>query len=267
MSNITIRPINTGYMPTSPITYHYLHTVHKYYPNVTAEKRFLPDFVFLLDTGSELVLVDTGMAWTERADQYHHPGSYQPEGMAVHEQLEKLNIKCEDISRVIYTHLHWDHTFYMDKFVNAKFYVQRIEYEFAMDPIPLYYKSYEHPTLGITRPFEGIEFELLDGDVEIMNGVRVFMTPGHSPGHQAVEVDTKDGSYLLIGDAIFLLDNLKPVPEIHYTITPTSRFADIISWWKSVERIKERAAREDLILPSHEPSFVEYFEKTPVLGL
>ena len=48
------------------------------------------------------------------------------------------------------------------------------------------HKSYEHPALGITRPFEGIEFELLEGDKEIMNGVRVFMTPGHSPGHQAV---------------------------------------------------------------------------------
>ena len=32
-----------------------------------------------------------------------------------------------------------------------------------MDPIPLYYKSYEAPQLGITRPFEGIKMELLEG--------------------------------------------------------------------------------------------------------
>mgnify|MGYP000159194343 CR=1 FL=1 len=267
MANTTIRPINTGFIPTSPITYHYHHTTHKYYPNVTAEKTFLPDFIFLLDTGNELVLVDTGMAWTERADTYHHPGSYQPEGMAVHEQLEKLGIKPEDISHIIFTHLHWDHTFYMDKFKNAKFYSQRTEYEFAMDPIPLYYKSYEHPALGVTRPFEGIPFELIDGDEEVLKGIRVLLTPGHSPGHQAVEVDTKDGTYILAGDAIFLLDNLKPIPEIHYDITPTSRFADIISWWKSVERMKERATDEKLILPSHEPTFVEWFKETPVLGL
>ena len=99
-----------------------------------------------------------------------------------------------------------------------------------MDPIPLYYKSYEHPALGVTRPFEGCSFELVDGDVELFDGVRTLFTPGHSPGHQAVEVDTKDGTYILAGDAIFLLDNLKPIPDIHYTITPTSRFADIISW-------------------------------------
>lgn len=267
MASTTIRPINTGFIPTSPITYHYHHTTHKYYPNVTADKTFLPDFVFLLDTGNDLVLVDTGMAWTERADTYHHPGSYQPEGMAVHEQLETLGIKCDDISHIIFTHLHWDHTFYMDKFKNAKFYSQRTEYEFAMDPIPLYYKSYEHPALGVTRPFEGLPFELLDGDEEVMKGIRVLLTPGHSPGHQAVEVDTKDGTYILAGDAIFLLDNLKPIPEIHYDITPTSRFADIISWWKSVEKMKERVTDEKLILPSHEPTFVEWFKETPVLGL
>mgnify|MGYP000641763391 CR=1 FL=1 len=70
----------------------------------------------------------------------------------------------------------------MDKFTNAKFYVNKKEYEFAMDPIPLYYKSYEAPQLGITRPFEGIKMELLEGEAEIMPGVRVFETPGHSIG-------------------------------------------------------------------------------------
>ena len=78
----------------------------------------------------------------------------------------------------------------MDKFTNAKFYVNKKEYEFAMDPIPLYYKSYEAPQLGITRPFEGIKMELLEGEAEIMPGVRVFETPGHSIGHQSVEIDT-----------------------------------------------------------------------------
>ena len=63
------------------------------------------------------------MAYTERADKYHHHGSYQPEGMAIADQLAKIGYKPEDIDIVVFTHLHWDHCFYMDKFTNAKFFM------------------------------------------------------------------------------------------------------------------------------------------------
>ena len=60
--------------------------------NISDKKVALPVFIFLIEGGKELVLVDTGMAWTERADKYHHGGSYQPEGMAIHEQLAKIGL-------------------------------------------------------------------------------------------------------------------------------------------------------------------------------
>ncbi|TCL76742.1 glyoxylase-like metal-dependent hydrolase (beta-lactamase superfamily II) [Hydrogenispora ethanolica] len=267
MSKLTVRPINTGYVPTYPKQYHYHHSVFKYRPNISEEKVPLPVFTFLIEGGPELILVDTGMAWTERANEYHHPGSYQPEGFAIHEQLAKIGYRCEDIGKVIFTHLHWDHMFYMEKFTRAQFIASRAEYEFALDPIPLYYKSYEHPALGIRRPFEGLKFDLVDGETEIVPGVRVFPTPGHSPGHQSVEVDTKDGGYILAGDSIFILANLEPVPEMHYPITPPGRFADIIACWKSIELQKNRAKRLDLILPCHEPAIEERVKQTPVFGL
>ena len=50
-----------------------------------------------------------------------------------------------------------------------------------MNPIPLYYKSYEYKDLGIEAPFIGVKFELIDGEAEIVPGVRVYPTPGHSP--------------------------------------------------------------------------------------
>lgn len=146
-------------------------------------------------------------------------------------------------------------------------YAQRKEYEFAMNPIPLYYKSYEYKDLGIEAPFIGVKFELIDGEAEIVPGVRVYPTPGHSPGHQAVEVDTKDGTYHCVGDAIFLLDNLKPVPQIHYDLTPTARFANIVEWWESVREIKRRCPDIKMVLPAHEPTLIERFKETPVLGL
>jgi glyoxylase-like metal-dependent hydrolase (beta-lactamase superfamily II) len=187
--------------------------------------------------------------------------------MSIIEQLAKVGYKPEDIDIVVFTHLHWDHCFYMDKFSNASFYVHKKEYEFALNPIPLYYKSYEAPQLGITRPFEGIKMHLVEGETEIMKGVRVFETPGHSVGHQSVEVDTVQGKYLVCGDAVFILDNLRPIPQIHYDITPPNRFANIVETWKSIETIKNRAASEDKILICHDRSMLDRIKKTPVIGI
>ncbi len=265
--SITITPLNSGMCTSNPKTYHYHPSTHKYYKNVSDEDRALPVFCYLLDTGDECILVDTGMAYSERANQYHHPGSIQLPDQAMPKAVEKAGYHLEDITKIIFTHLHWDHCFYMKEFKNAHYYVQKKEYEFAMNPIPLYYKSYEYEALGIEAPFIGAEFELLEGEAEIVPGVRVYPTPGHSVGHQAVEVDTKDGTYHLVGDAIFLLDNLKEVPQIHYDLTPTARFANIVEWWESVREIKRRCKDVNMILPTHEPDLMERFEKTPVLGL
>lgn len=186
--------------------------------------------------------------------------------MSILEQLEKLGYSPEDIDLIIFTHLHWDHCFYMEKFPRAEFWVNRKEYEFAMDPIPLYYKSYEAPQLGITRPFEGISFHVTLGEQEILPGIRVFETPGHSVGSQSVEVDTREGKYLIVGDAVFIMDNLKPIEEIGYNITPPNRFANIIEAWHSIEIIKERAESPDRILTCHDRSMMTRTEAVPVIG-
>ena len=267
MKSMTVRPINTGYVPTYPLQYHYHHSVAPFLKDIPNEKVPLPVFTFLVEGGDKLLLVDTGMAWTERANDYHHPGSYQDEGLAIHEQLEKIGLKPEDIDIVVFTHLHWDHIFYMDKFINATFIAHEREMEFALDPIPLYYKSSEHPILGITRPFEGLEIKTVKGETEIMLGVRVFETFGHSPGHMSVEVDTKDGSYICAGDSIFVLGNLKEVPEMHYNISPPGRFYNIVEAWKSIEMQKERAADESMLLLSHDTGLEERIKKTPVLAV
>ena len=70
-----------------------------------------------------------------------------------------------------------------------------------------------------TRPFEGIKMELLEGEAEIMPGVRVFETPGHSIGHQSVEIDTAAGRYICCGDAIFIMDNTKPIEDFFPPVT------------------------------------------------
>ena len=150
MGNLTIRPINTGYVTMIPKQYLYHHSTVKFYPNASDQEEEYPVFAYLVEGGDKLLLIDTGMAYTERASKYHHHGSRQPEGMAIAEQLAKIGYTPEDIDIVVFTHLHWDHCFYMEKFTNAEFYVSEKEYHFAMDPIPLYYKSYEAPNWALS---------------------------------------------------------------------------------------------------------------------
>ncbi len=267
MKKLTVRPINTGYVTTVPKEYLYHHSVAKYLPGIPDHRIEMPVFTFLIEGGDKLALVDTGMSWSERANEYHHPESRQPEGMAIHEQLKKIGYSPADIGIVIFTHMHWDHIYYMDRFTKATYVAHEREYAFALDPIPLYYKSYEHPALGIVRPFEGLGISTVKGETEIMSGVRVFETPGHSPGHMSVEVDTPQGRFLCVGDSIFVPDNMRPVPELHYDLTPPGRFYNIIETWKSIELQKKRAADSNFILCCHDKLLEERIRATPVLGV
>jgi glyoxylase-like metal-dependent hydrolase (beta-lactamase superfamily II) len=142
---LTIRPLNTGFVTTVPRHYLYHHSVIPY-RDVPTGRVEMPVLAFLLEGGGGLVLVDTGMAWTERANAYHHPGSRQPEGHAIFERLAALGLTCLDVDLVVLTHLHWDHCFYLDRFKNAQILAHERELAFALDPIPMYYKSYEHPS-------------------------------------------------------------------------------------------------------------------------
>ncbi|MGB4407267.1 MAG: N-acyl homoserine lactonase family protein [Sphaerochaeta sp.] len=267
MTKYTIRPLNTGYVPTKPLQYHYHHSVAPFLKDLPTEKVALPVFTFLIEGGDKLVLVDTGMSDTERANTYHHPGSWQDPGQDIEGMLKANGYACSDIDIVIFTHLHWDHVGYADKFTNARFIANKREIDFSQNPIPLYYKSYEAPILGIKSPIADLEIEAVTGEVEIIPGIRVFETFGHSPGHLSVEVDCADGeSYICCGDSIFVLGNLNPVPEMHYNISPPGRFYNIVETWKSIEILKARAKDQQNLLLCHDAILLERVKNTPVLG-
>ena len=270
MSNLTIRPLNTGFVPTVPLQYHYHFSAAPYLKNIpnANEKVPLPVFTYLVEGGEKLLLVDSGMCETERANKYHHPGSWQDPGQDIVSMLATAGYKPSDVGIVVYTHLHWDHMFHMGEFTNAQIFANKREWEFANDPIPLYYKSYEAPQLGLTAPFKGVRITTVEGETEIMPGVRVFESFGHSPGHQSVEVDCADGtSYICAGDSIFVLGNLSPIPELHYDITPPGRFYNIVESWKSIEYQKARAKDSGHLLLCHDATMLERSQKTPVIGL
>ena len=267
MSKLTIRPLNTGFVPTNPFQYHYHHSAQPYLKDVPNEKVPLPVFTFLVEGGEKLLLVDTGMAPTERAGKYHHPGSRQDEGQDIESLLKANGYAPSDIDIVVFSHLHWDHMFYADKFARSRLVAHKRELDFARNPIPLYYKSYEFPALGVTSPIASLNIQTVEGETGIMPGVRVFESFGHSPGHMSVEVDCADGDpYICAGDSIFVLGNLEPVPELHYDITPPGRFYNIVESWHSIANQKARARSARHLLLCHDVQLLERVGRNPVIG-
>lgn len=207
-----------------------------------------PVFAFLLEDGQHKYLVDTGMGSTEQSKKYHHDGLQEP-GTAIHEQVAKLGIDLSEIEAVIFTHLHWDHCYNMKAFSQAEYYVSKREYEFAHDPIPPYWGSYEHPKAGLTPPFEGVNFTLVEGEKEIFDGITMVPTPGHSPGSISVAVNTVRGIYYIIGDLMISRLSLQPSKKHGWPLTPPGRFASLVDVWHSMEKV---LARADYLLLTHD---------------
>ena len=147
----------------------------------------IPVHGFLIKHPAGAGLVDTGYGTPLALIK-----DYRPVNASVAEALRTHDVDPSDIRWVINSHLHFDHCGQNAVFPQAPFYVQRTEYEGR-------HRYADTPAEWLE--FAGARVELLDGEREIVSGVRVITTPGHTPGHQSVEVDTSAGPALLTGDA------------------------------------------------------------------
>ena len=210
----------------------------------------IPSISWYVEDGNNRILIDTGMCSTERAHKYHYKNSFQKEDERIDLALKKVGVDIDEIDLVILTHLHWDHCSNLDLFKNAQFILQRKELEYAKSPLPPYFNSYESSEIGLTPPFSNIDFELVEGDSEIVSGLSVISTPGHSVGHQSIIVKG-DQNYVIAGDACLCNENMMPDHDKSLEFTMIGRYMDVNDAWRSLERIKAVA---DVVLPGHENS-------------
>jgi len=131
-----------------------------------------------------------------------------------------------DIDLVINTHLHFDHCGQNAVFAHAACYVQRAELNRARQ---------ESPELYDWFGFMDARFELLDGDTEVLPGLSVIATPGHTTGHQCVVVQSAAGSPdLLIGDAAYTPRQYAGPAD---SKLPSGQASDPAAWRQSLLRI------------------------------
>jgi glyoxylase-like metal-dependent hydrolase (beta-lactamase superfamily II) len=157
---------------------------------IDAENRLLQALnCLLIETPSGRVLVETGIG--ERVDEKTRAmRGYL--GPAIIPALETANFLPETIDIVALSHLHFDHAGGLLRadderaFPNATIVAQQAEWEIALSDNPRVVASYVQPELELVRSWG--EQGAADGGKELMPGVSVVPTGGHSTGHQAIIV-------------------------------------------------------------------------------
>jgi glyoxylase-like metal-dependent hydrolase (beta-lactamase superfamily II) len=155
------------------------------------------------------------------------------------EALDTFGLKPEDIDIIIHTHLHNDHCENDYKCTNAKVYVQKAEYDFFQNPHPLDHRYF--PDL-----LDDVEVVLVEGDREIVDGVQVLLTPGHTVGGQSVVVNTKKGKAVITGFCC----NEQNFPASG-PVVPSGVHINAIDAYESAAKVQEVA---DILLPLHDLS-------------
>jgi N-acyl homoserine lactone hydrolase len=141
------------------------------------------------------ILIDSG-----------HPDDFQlPAGAAstLHvslvELLDQIGVKPADISTVVCTHFDIDHAGHHELFDRAEFVVQRRQHDLAMNGAERFASGRKH--WGDPR----LQYRLVDGDVDLVEGLSLIETSGHTTGHQSVLVTLPEsGPILLAIDAVML---------------------------------------------------------------
>lgn len=213
-----------------------------------------PIMAYLLDTDQGWVLIDTGLDLEILRDPVRAAQTFKghlpvvaPE-QEILTQMAHIGVKPEHIAIVVITHLHGDHAGGLCSFAHAPVYIQRAEY--------LARKG--DPRTPAQPCFSRINWQLLDGDADLLPGLRLLATPGHTPGHMSVLVDLPLSGPIVLGiDAGDLIENFE------FDIPPGGH-VDIDQALASLRRLKSIALRAGgRLFPGHDLEFWQRLRTLP----
>ena len=237
-NNYRIRPLPLAGMEVDLSSFTYRFNYGK--------KVRVPICCWYIEVANKRILVDTA-ADAKMATEFR--GFPAEEIASFEEALGKVGARPRDIDLVIQTHLQWDHCANTSKCRNAKVAVSEDELKFAMSPHPILAPTYN------TALLKHCNFMVVSGRTEIFPGVEVIPAPGHTPGTQAVSIETAKGKALITGFCC-TRDNFEPPEEVRQIlpVIPPGIHLDAVQAYDSTLKIKNMA---DILIPVHDPSYFE----------
>ena len=202
----------------------------------------------LIRTSTENILVDTGLgnAYDEKFAFLYGVDKSQTELLR---SLAAAGVQAADISKVILTHLHFDHGGgncfqegngeFKPTFPNAVYYINQGELAYAKDPDPRSSPSY------LPHTWEPLEkrgqVALTSGDEEIASGVTVLPAPGHTPNHQIVTMRSGEMTACFLADLVPTPSHLKTHYVMGFDLDP-------LTTMKNKEPVLKQARAENWLL-------------------
>lgn len=158
------------------------------------------------------ILIDTGIGELPEKHRRFYTIGRKPH-QTLKKQLERYNLKPEDINVVVNTHLHFDHCGNNSLFKDAKFYVQARELRYAYSPDRFQKAAYISEFFDVS-----VNYIPISGRYQLTDDIVLVPTPGHSIGHQSVIIKWKRKNYVYCGDAAPLRENLEKrnIPGVLY---------------------------------------------------
>jgi glyoxylase-like metal-dependent hydrolase (beta-lactamase superfamily II) len=197
------------------------------------------------------ILIDTGIGNKSDAKMQK---IYRIDGGHLLDSLHTFNVTPQDIGMVINTHLHfyhaggntWHHHDNVNPtFPNAQYIIQQDEWNAVNALNELTQASYLKDNI---EPLQD-QVTLVDGDEEVLPGVTIIRTGGHTKGHQIVQITSGDSSGIYLGDLIPTTVHL-PLPYIMaYDLNPLETL-------KLKKEVLTQAAKERWTL---------FFEHDPII--
>ena len=208
----------------------------------------------LLRRGDRVLLVDAGIGgrWS---DKHRDIYAIDHDDAAFDEALRRSGVERHDVTDVVLTHLHFDHVGAATRerasggveltFPNASYWVQERQWKHAQEPTEKDRASYREE---LWAPLVATgKWYTIDGNRELIPGLRVETTDGHTFGHQTIVLEAEGQTFAFTGDAIPTASHV-PVPYVMgYDLQP-------LLCLEEKKALLARAARDRWVLVwTHDP--------------
>ncbi len=202
-----------------------------------------------------VVIVDTGMGddWSDREREIY---DIDDANGSIAAACAARGIAPDDVTDVVLTHLHFDHAggavargsdgTPRPAFPSARYHVQRRQLAWAAQPTDRDRRSFRAQTF---EPLAAAGcLETIDGAAEILPGLHVEPTMGHTPGHQVVRFGEGDGAIVYCGDLIPTAAHLPAAWVMSYDLEP------LVSMKEKHALLTRAAAGGWVLVLEHDPA-------------
>ena len=213
----------------------------------------------LVVAGPEKLLIDTGIGdkWDEKARDIYRIEHTD----TIESSLARAGLKPEDVTKVVLTHLHFDHAGAATKldttgkpvprFPNARYYVQQKEWELALNPNRRSRAAYLPENF---RPLQAArQLELIVGDSRLALApgleLELVLTGGHTPGHQVVLLRSGGETAIYWGDLIPTRSHIATPYVMGYDLFPLETMA------QKEKLVQQAVAGKWLSFLEHDPEY------------